>query len=99
MHQIWNEPDDEQTYVPPLYFGQMLQQSYSAIKSSDSSATVVVGGLNSGNPNYLAEALKATGGKLYADAVGLHPYGWLLIYIWVPLVSFCNVYERATSLP
>ena len=76
--EIWNEPDltangGYDPYVPPATFGQMLKDAYSTVHAK-SSAPVIVGGLASGNPNYLTQAKNAVGG-LYADAVGIHPYG------------------------
>ena len=81
-YEVWNEPDEpnnRDTYYPGLpaaTFGQVLKDSYTAIKANDRSgeATVMTGGLDSGNPNYLREAAAATGNRLYADGVGLHPY-------------------------
>jgi Glycosyl hydrolase catalytic core len=76
--EIWNEPDlaaqpGYDPYVPPAIFGQMLQDAQAATKAH-SSAPVVVGGLASGNPGYLTQAKNAVG-AVYADAVGIHPYG------------------------
>jgi len=36
---------------------------------------VVVGGLDSGNPQWLQDVITANNGTLSADAVGVHPYG------------------------
>lgn len=76
--EIWNEPDlaaqaGYDPHVPPATFGQMLKDASSTVHAK-SSAPVVVGGLASGNPGYLTQAKNAVGG-LYADAVGIHPYG------------------------
>jgi hypothetical protein len=79
-YQIWNEPDFAQPtpgYDPSVreaVFGRMLRSAFSAIKEV-SQATVVAGGLASGNASYIQRVAAATGGVLYADAVGLHPYG------------------------
>ena len=61
--------------VPASQYGPLLQATYSAIKSVQPGAIVVMGGLASGNPGYVEEARAASGGVLYADKVGLHPYG------------------------
>jgi len=76
--EIWNEPDltaqgGYDPYVPPAIYGPMLKSAEAKVKQS-SSAPVIVGGLASGNPNYLTQAKNAAGG-LYADGVGIHPYG------------------------
>ncbi len=79
--QIWNEPDfhaprpDYNPTVPPAVFGQMLKMSHSAIKGINPAAKIVVGGLASGQPHWLERVKVACGGQLYADAVGVHPYG------------------------
>jgi hypothetical protein len=81
-YEVWNEPDEPNNRdqyhpgIPAATFGQVLKDSYEIIKASDQSgeATVMTGGLDSGNTNYLREAADATGGQLYADGVGLHPY-------------------------
>jgi hypothetical protein len=80
-YQIWNEPDyrdPKPTYDPRArekVFGSMLRAVFGAIKEA-SSATVVVGGLVSGDPSYLERVRAATGdGVLHADVVGVHPYG------------------------
>jgi hypothetical protein len=79
-YQIWNEPDltdPRPTYDPRLreeVMGRMLRATFEAVKEN-STATLVVGGLASGDPAYLARVAAATGGVLYADAVGVHPYG------------------------
>jgi len=76
-YEVWNEPDHaEGAYdprAPAEAFGRLLKAAYSAIKQS-SAATVVMGGLASGQPPYIAQARAATGGQLYVDAVGVHPY-------------------------
>jgi hypothetical protein len=79
-YQVWNEPDFAQPtpgYDPSVreeVFALMLRSAYSAIKEV-SQATVVAGGLCSGNASYIQRVAAATGGVLHADAVGVHPYG------------------------
>lgn len=80
--EIWNEPDEpdnrEQYHpaIPSADFGQLLQDAYGAIHGNPNSenASVITGGVDSGQASYLSSAAAATGGQLYADAVGLHPY-------------------------
>jgi hypothetical protein len=77
--EVWNEPDlllSGEPYdpgVPAHKYGIMLRDSYNAIRAH-STRPVVVGGLASGNPAYLTQAINAVGG-LFADGVGVHPYG------------------------
>lgn len=76
--EIWNEPDlaaqpGYDPYVPPATYGKLLKDAQAAVKAH-SSAPVIVGGLASGNAGYLTQAKNAVGG-LFADGVGIHPYG------------------------
>jgi len=79
-YQIWNEPDflaPSPAYDPcvrPQVFGRLLRAAFTRIKEV-SAATVVMGGLAAGQPAYLGQVRAATGGVLYVDAVGVHPYG------------------------
>jgi|GEM_PF-1634900 len=110
--QVWNEPDLMSTspaYDPtlrPAVFGRMLKRTYDAIKAVDPTLKVVTAGLVSGNPQWLQQVVSSLGGKLWADAVAIHPYGqrpeptwphssWGFGYIGDSLDS----YRRATSLP
>jgi MYXO-CTERM domain-containing protein len=78
--EIWNEPDEPNARpeydprVPAHIFGEMMMRSYLAVRGAGSFAQVITGGADSGDPFYLAEAGAHTGG-LWADGVGLHPYG------------------------
>jgi hypothetical protein len=79
-YQIWNEPDlahAQPSYNPRVreeVYAPLLKATFEAIKEA-SQATVVVGGLCSGDPSYLTRVKAASEGVLYADAVGVHPYG------------------------
>ncbi len=87
-YEIWNEGDirgHSSIFVPPDAFAPMLRQSYEVIKAADPEAQVVVGGLAAGAGDavtYMRETITASGGKLYADAIGIHPYGQ-----WTPNFS------------
>jgi hypothetical protein len=80
-YQIWNEPDyaaPHPGYNPvlaPAVFGQMLKRAYTAIKEADPQAQVITAGLVSGNPVWLEWVKAATGNRIFADAVSVHPYG------------------------
>ena len=80
-YQIWNEQDLASagpTYNPTVreeVYARLLKAAYEAVKEG-SSATVVMGGLASGDPAYLSRVRAATSDNvLYCDAVGVHPYG------------------------
>lgn len=78
-YEIWNEPDEPNPRpeyapnIPANIYGELLRDSWWAIKAV-SGAQVIIGGLDSGDPSYLVAARNAVG-ALYADGVGVHPYG------------------------
>ncbi len=71
-YEIWNEEDDPATYVTPTDYLALFDAAHDAIQGADGSATIVMGGMDSGDPaGYLAQM----GGSLPGDAVvALHPY-------------------------
>lgn len=74
--EVWNEPDLTSVgNVPAEHYGPLLNATYSAVKASSPDVSVVLGGLATGNPNYVADVRAAAGGRLPADGVGVHPYG------------------------
>lgn len=79
-YEIWNEPDLPEPRpgfdprVPAPAFGRLLRSTFRAIKEV-SSSMVVVGGLAAGHPAYLERVRAITDGIVYADLVGVHPYG------------------------
>ena len=90
--QIWNEPDHPcgaaagyDPYVAPHQFGWLSRDMFHAIRTG-SSAPVVLGGLESGDPGYMDQMLEATGGSLsdYADGIAIQIYGV------VPNDSWCR---------
>ncbi len=94
--QVWSAPDlalPQRSYdssLPPSTYGQLLQQTYQAIKAVDAGLTVITAGLVSGRPDWLAEVIQRQAGvslslgadlrqrlvgvSLPADGVALHPY-------------------------
>jgi hypothetical protein len=76
-YEIWNEPDHQEgNYNPKVdakFFAPLLRDAYAAIKAV-SSATVVMGGVASGQPPYVTQVMNETNGVLFADALGVHPY-------------------------
>ena len=107
-YEIWNEEDLEATYVPPSSYAGLLRAAHDAIKGADPAASppVVIGGLASGDPGYVAEVVAAGGGVLLADGLGLHPYGQRPSPDWPdPEWGFGNIadlmlsYFQVASLP
>lgn len=97
-YEVWNEPNIVNFWAPgpdPARYTQMLKLAYTAIKSADSTATVVSAGLSPYgaygdkdaqhmNPVSYLEQMYASGAEGSFDAVGWHPYN----YPWG--LSFAN---------
>lgn len=84
-YEIWNEPDQPRAvyfkngavYDPALEAGQyadLLANSYDIIHNQqrEKEPTVIVGGLDSGNTDYLGRVIN--NGGLF-NAIAIHPYG------------------------
>ncbi|MBO3802912.1 MAG: carboxypeptidase regulatory-like domain-containing protein [Candidatus Brockarchaeota archaeon] len=81
--EVWNEEDHGypnphsnpyyDPYVPPASYQYMLQQAARAVREEAPSLVVVMGGLDSGNYEYVR--LVNPSGIAYVGAVGIHPYG------------------------
>lgn len=78
-YEIWNEPDQPRAVYfrdGAVFDPSLSPHDYAALlndaKSIIGSGEVIVGGLDSGDPQYLNN-VAAAGGQF--DAVGLHPYG------------------------
>jgi len=74
--EVWNEPDSPfywtvqdnmQTYT------ELLKQAYSAIKETDPSSRVLLGGFTQGG-YYALQDLYRRGGKDYFDIMNIHPF-------------------------
>jgi polysaccharide biosynthesis protein PslG len=90
--EIWNEPDhppsscnsdDYNPGIPAGAYGLLLRDAANAIRAQGSSAPIVIGGLDSGQTQYVHTAAAAAGG-LYADAIAIHPYGVVPDASWCP---------------
>jgi hypothetical protein len=72
--EIWNEPDRPEFFTgSPSDYVALLRAAYPAIKAADPGATVVTGGTEYNDTDYLG-ALYAAGAHGSFDAVGTHPY-------------------------
>ena len=84
--EIWNEPNLKAFWKPEanvFLYAELLKESYISIKSVDSSAIVITGGLGpsdtkEGNiaPRDFLNQLYQYNAKTYFDAVGYHPYSF-----------------------
>ena len=76
--QIWHTPDANPDQVGAdnalheIIYGQLLTQTYQAIKAVDKRLPVVTGGLISGQPGWLTAMGQALDNPLPADAIALH---------------------------
>jgi hypothetical protein len=73
-YEIWNEEDASRWWAgapDPGAYTHLLQSAYTAVKSADPAAAVVLGGLTGNDYNFLQGVYEA-GGKGYFDAVGVH---------------------------
>ena len=84
--EIWNEPNITQFWLPApstKNYSLLLKDSYTAIKTVDSSATVISAGLSPATtsngdiaPTDFLSGLYKNGAGAYFDAVGMHPYSF-----------------------
>lgn len=84
--EIWNEPNLGGNWKPaadPVGYTQLLKAAYLAIKSVDSSMTVVSGGLSPAtdsssntDPRTFVKGMYASGARGSFDALGHHPYSF-----------------------
>jgi hypothetical protein len=70
--EIWNEEDNSGWWTgTPAQYVALLKSAYTAIKSVDPKATVLIGGLTGNDGPYLSQ-LYAAGARGSFDAVGIH---------------------------
>jgi hypothetical protein len=75
-YEVWNEPNLDRfwsTGPSAAAYTKLLRASYPAIKSVDSTAKVVFGGLSLNDYNFVRAAYRA-GAKGYFDVMSTHPY-------------------------
>jgi hypothetical protein len=72
-YEIWNEEDSSRWWASPdpAAYTRLLQSAYTAVKSADPAAEVVLGGLT-GNDYSFLEGVYQAGGRGSFDAVGVH---------------------------
>lgn len=73
-YEIWNEEDESRWWAgapDPAGYVRLLQGAYTAVKTADPHATVVLGGLTGNDYDFL-QGVYAAGGKGSFDAVGVH---------------------------
>jgi hypothetical protein len=71
-YEIWNEEDSSSWWTgSPAQYASLLEAAYPAIKSANSHATVILGGLGANDYPFLQQ-LYAAGARGSFDAVGVH---------------------------
>ncbi|MEZ0052775.1 hypothetical protein ABIA30_003797 [Mycobacterium sp. MAA66] len=88
--EVWNEPNANFFLNPvsPSNYTALLKAAYAAIKSVDSSITVIGGVLGSGrtlgnatmNPVTFLQGMYEAGAQGYFDALSFHPYDYTLMF-------------------
>jgi hypothetical protein len=80
--QIWNEPDQDGTWLPqadPVAYGVMLNAAYDAIKEADPTALVLSGGVMTfdtiGVNSFMDRVVEVAGWDSF-DVLAIHP--WLI---------------------
>ncbi len=85
-YEIWNEPNIESFFQPfpdPAIYSNLLEASYSVIKSVDPNAQVMFAGLSRNDLGYLNTFYQATSQRFglqakedhfFFDILGVHPY-------------------------
>jgi hypothetical protein len=90
--EIWNEPDQPLLHcgeggynpgIPAAEYGALLRDAYLTLRDAGAAGTIITGGLDSGNVQYIVEGAAAAGG-LWADGVSIHPYGVVPDASWCP---------------
>jgi len=85
-YEIWNEPNDIQTFFTPTqcqpnptdacqaqYYTPLLKAAYQPIHSADSNALVVLGAPSLNDDVFISDVY-AYGGEPYFDVMATHPY-------------------------
>jgi len=74
--EVWNEPDSKFYWSPQddmKTYTQLLKKSYIAIKKTDPSSKVVLGGMTA-QGYYAIKRIYENGGKNYFDIINIHPF-------------------------
>jgi hypothetical protein len=76
--EVWNEEDNcpGGGCVPTQAYAYMIKNTAKAIKSINGNIKVIMGGLESGNTQYI-KSVKSADSRAFSqvDAIGFHPYG------------------------
>ena len=76
-YEVLNEVNTQSPPITASDYTLLLKAVYPAIKAADSSAIVLMSGLNlSGKADAYLRAMYAAGAKAYFDAVNAHPYSY-----------------------
>lgn len=94
-YELWNEPDSSiyWTSPDPVAFADLVARATSGIKTADSTAKVVTGGVVLGpDLSYLYRLAGQTSKLSQVDAIGVHPYRF-------DSFIYNNPYKRVSNSP
>jgi len=94
-YELWNEPDSSiyWTSPDPVAFADMVSRATSGIKTADSTAKVVTGGVVLGpDLSYLYKLAGQTTKLSQVDAIGVHPYRF-------DSFTYTGPYKRVSNSP
>ena len=80
-YEIWNEEDHPRHFpLSVSVYAGLLNAAITGIRSTGDSTPIIVGGLASGDPNYLSSLRSEMNSRFPGDwnqvaGVGVHPYG------------------------
>jgi hypothetical protein len=94
-YEVWNEPDNPREYVPPQVYTGLYDAVQAAVHAVPGSGPVATGGLNRAadvqDPAAPTSWPSQTSVYATADAIGLHPYGYVSSH-------YCHCYPTAGLL-
>ncbi len=94
-YELWNEPDSSiyWTSPDPVAFADLVSRATSGIKTADSTAKVVTGGVVLGpDLSYLYKLAGQTAKLSQVDAIGVHPYRF-------DSFTYTGPYKRVSNSP
>jgi hypothetical protein len=102
--QVWNEPNLKKFFIhypSPKEYAQLLALSHGAIKSVDSNAQILLGGMPGNGDvkatdflNELYKQAKVPNVKRYFNAAALHPYNAKLSQVESQISQFRGIMKR-----
>ncbi len=89
-YEFWNEPSYRSVFWldgSPASYAKLLKGGLEAARAADPDAVIYSGGLFNAAVGFLDEAIRANGGKLYFDVMGIHYPGDEVYQAWRSLLD------------